>query len=156
MALALAGSMVAHQARAQATAESSSRPAVSRQAALAKRLQAPKRAREYYTLIWGVESLRVKAVESGKLIRFTYTVLDPDKAKVFNDKSIEAFLIAPAAHARLVIPSLEKVGQLRQYNTPQSGISYWMAFSNPRLTVRRGDHVNVVIGRFHADGLIVE
>jgi hypothetical protein len=31
-----------------------------------------------------------------------------------------------------------------------------MAFSNPRRTVKRGDRVNVVIGQFHADGLLVE
>jgi hypothetical protein len=116
----------------------------------------PKKAGEYYELIWGVDSLTVKAVESGELIRFTYRVVNPDKARVFNDKKIEAFLDSPKANARLVIPSLEKVGQLRQVNTPESGRLYWMAFSNPRRTVKRGDHVNVVIGQFHADGLVVE
>jgi hypothetical protein len=116
----------------------------------------PKRAGEYYQLIWGVDSLNVKAVESGELIRFTYRVVDPEKARVFNDKKIEAFLDSPKASARLVIPSLEKVGQLRQVNTPEAGRLYWMAFSNPRRTVKRGDHVNVVIGQFHADGLVVE
>jgi hypothetical protein len=95
-----------------------------------------------------VEGLAVKAVESGELIRFTYRVVDPEKAKVFNDKKIEAFLDSPKDKARLVIPSLEKVGQLRQVNTPEAGRVYWMAFSNPRRTVRRGDHVNVVIGQF--------
>ena len=116
----------------------------------------PKRAGEYFGMVWGVDSMRVKSAESGDLIRFSYRVLDPEKAKILNDKKIEAFLDAPAAHARLVIPSLEKVGQLRQGNTPQAGTSYWMAFSNPRRTVKRGDHVNVVIGQFHADGLVVE
>jgi len=116
----------------------------------------PKKAGEYYELIWGVDSLTVKAVESGELIRFTYRVVNPDKARVFNDKKTEAFLDSPKANARLVIPSLEKVGQLRQVNTPESGRLYWMAFSNPRRTVKRGDHVNVVIGQFHADGLVVE
>jgi hypothetical protein len=116
----------------------------------------PKRAAEYYPLIWGVDSLAVKAVESGELIRFTYRVVDPGKAQLFNDKKIDAFLDSPKAHARLVIPSLEKVGQLRQVNAPQAGRLYWMAFSNPRRTVRRGDRVNVVIGNFHADQLEVE
>jgi hypothetical protein len=114
------------------------------------------RAGKYYSLAWGVDGLSVKAVESGKLIRFSYRVVDPSKAKVFNDKKIDAFLDSPAAHARLVIPTLEKVGQLRQYNNPVPGMSYWMAFSNPRTTVKKGDRVNVVIGQFHADGLVVE
>jgi hypothetical protein len=114
------------------------------------------RAGRYYTLVWGVGSLSVKAVESGELIRFSYEVLDPAKATPLNDKKLEPKLIAPDARAMLVIPSLEKVGQLRQSSTPEAGKSYWMTFSNPRRTVKRGDRVNVVIGQFHADGLLVE
>ena len=107
-------------------------------------------------MIWGVEGLNVKAVESGALIRFSYRVLDPSKAGILNDKKVDAFLIAPALGVRLSVPSLEKVGQLRQGATEEAGKSYWMAFSNPRRTVKRGDRVNIVIGNFHADGLIVE
>ena len=116
----------------------------------------PKRAGEYYGLIWGVDSLTVKAVESGALIRFSYRILDPEKAKILNDKKVDAFLDSPAKNVRLSIPALEKVGQLRQATTEEVGKSYWMAFSNPRRTIKRGDRVNVVIGKFHADGLIVE
>lgn len=116
----------------------------------------PRRATMYYETAWGIDSLSVRAVESGELIRFSYRIVDPSKATVFNDKKIEAFLESPKAHVRLVIPSLEKVGQLRQYNQPEAGKSYWMAFSNPHLTVKRGDYVNVVIGRFHVEGIVVE
>jgi len=116
----------------------------------------PRRAVMYYESVWGIDSLSVRAVESGELVRFSYRVLDPNRATVFNNKKIDAFLDAPAAGARLVIPTLEKVGQLRQYNTPDAGKTYWMAFSNPRRTVKPGDRVNVIIGQFHADGLIVE
>jgi hypothetical protein len=114
------------------------------------------RAGRYYTLVWGVGSLSVKAVEAGELIRFSYEVLDATKAGQLGDKKLEPKLVAPAAHAILVVPSLEKVGKLRQSNTPEAGKSYWMAFSNPHRTVKRGDRVNVVIGQFHADGLVVE
>lgn len=116
----------------------------------------PKREGEYLRLVWGVDSVSVKAVESGELIRFTYRVVDPEKSKSLNDKQIEAVLVSPAAHVKLVIPSLEKVGQLRQTNTPEAGRSYWMAFSNPRRTVKRGDRVNVDIGLFHISNLEVE
>jgi hypothetical protein len=115
-----------------------------------------KRAGEYYGLVWGIDTLSVKAVESGELIRFSYRVLDPIKAKTFNDKKIEAYLISPASRVKLVIPSLEKVGQLRQSNTPEAGKSYWMAFSNPHRTIKRGDRVNIEIGQFHAQGLVVD
>jgi hypothetical protein len=114
------------------------------------------RAGRYYSLVWGVDALTVKAVEAGELIRFSFEVLDPAKATTLNDKKLEPKLIAPDAKAVLVIPSLEKVGQLRQSSTPEAGKSYWMAFSNPRRTVKRGDRVNVVIGQFHAEGLVVE
>jgi len=111
---------------------------------------------EYYELVWGVDSLSVKAVESGEAIRFSYRILDPEKAKTLNDKKVEPILIAPDKHIKLVIPSMEKVGQLRQSSTPEAGRSYWMAFANGGRSVRRGDHVNVVIGNFHAENLIVE
>jgi hypothetical protein len=103
-----------------------------------------------------VDQLSVKAVESGELVRFSYRVIDPQKAKVLNDKKFDPALIFPDARIKLVIPSLEKVGQLRQSSTPEAGKSYWMAFSNPHREVKRGDRVNVVIGQFHADGLFVD
>jgi hypothetical protein len=114
------------------------------------------RAGTYYKMVWGVDSLGVKTVESGELIRFTYRVLDADKAKTLNDQKIEPSLIDPRARVSLVVPSLEKVGKLRQSEAPEEGKSYWMAFSNKGRLVKRGDYVNVVIGEFHADGLVVD
>ena len=116
----------------------------------------PRRAEMYYGNVWGIDSLRVRTAESGELIRFNYRVLDAAKASQLNDKKATPTLIAPRAGVSLVIPSLEKVGQLRQSGTAEEGKVYWMAFSNPRRTVKAGDRVNVVIGRFHADGLVVE
>jgi hypothetical protein len=115
-----------------------------------------RRAGLYYDLIWGVDSLSVKWTESGEVIRFSYRVLDAEKAKALNDKKSEPSLMDPRAGVKLVVPSLEKVGQLRQSSTPIAGKSYWMAFSNKGRPVQRGDHVDVVIGQFHADGLVVE
>jgi len=115
-----------------------------------------KRAEEYYTLIWGVDSLAVKTAESGEMIRFSYRILDPVKAQQLNDKKAEPSLIDPQAGVRLVVPSLEKVGQLRQSATPEAGKSYWMAFSNKGRLVKKGDRVSVVIGKFRADGLVID
>ncbi|MBZ5657446.1 MAG: hypothetical protein LAO56_19435 [Acidobacteriia bacterium] len=114
------------------------------------------RAGAYYRLVWGVDSLAVKWTESGEVIKFTYQVLDASKAQALNDKKNEPSLIDPQARVKLVVPSLEKVGQLRQSATPEAGKSYWMAFSNKGLRVKRGDHVSVVIGQFRADGLVVD
>jgi hypothetical protein len=114
------------------------------------------RAGEYYRLIWGVDSLSVKWTESGEVIRFSYRVLEAEKAQALNNKTFEPSLIDPKAGVMLVVPTLEKVGQLRQSSPPEAGKSYWMAFSNKGRRVKKGDHVNVVIGQFHADGLVVD
>ncbi|HMK21150.1 MAG TPA: hypothetical protein VK466_02390 [Terriglobales bacterium] len=115
----------------------------------------PKRATQYYSMVWGVDSLDVKWTESGEVIRFSYRVLDPVKAAILNDKANEPSLIDPEAGVSLVIPSLEKVGKLRQSSTPEAGKSYWMAFSNKGRIVKKGHRVDVVIGNFRAQGLVV-
>jgi hypothetical protein len=114
------------------------------------------RAGQYYKLVWGIDSLSVKSVESGQLIRFSWRVLNADKAKVLNDKKSEPTLIDSEAGVSLVVPALEKVGQLRQSSTPEEGKSFWMAFSNRGSRVKRGDRVDVVIGTFRAVGLVVD
>lgn len=118
--------------------------------------QLPKSAREYYGLLWGVDSLSVKSVESGEIIRFSYRILDPAKAKVLNNKKSEPSLLDPEAAVSLVVPSLEKVGQLRQTMTPEADKVYWMAFSNKGRKVKPGHRVTVVIGTFRAEGLVVQ
>ena len=114
------------------------------------------RAGTYYRLIWGVEGLGVKWAESGEVIRFSYRVLDPEKAKTLNEKRNEPSLIDPQAGVQLVVPSMEQIGPLRQSGAPEAGKAYWMTFSNKGRLVKRGDHVSVVIGNFRADGLVVD
>lgn len=160
----LGGGLLVSAGRAQ-TAAPGGQPAPAASPAAAPAAGAPtryepnrfsRRADIHYGLIWGVDSLSVKSVESGEMIRFAYRVIDADKAKQLNDKKIEPSLIDPQAGVKLVIPSLEKVGKLRQSGTPEAGKSYWMAFSNKGGLVKRGDRVIVVIGNFRADGLVVD
>jgi hypothetical protein len=110
----------------------------------------------YYEGVWGVGELRVKVAESGELIRFNYRVLDPQKAAALNDKKVEPALFDAQAGVKLVVPQMEKVGKLRQESTPKPGMTYWMAFSNPTRVVKRGHRVDVVIGSFRANSLVVE
>ncbi len=114
------------------------------------------RAGKYYQLRWGVDSLNVKLLESGEVVRFTYRVLDPEKARALNDRTAEPSLVDPRARVQLVVPRMEKIGQLRQSGTPEAGKAYWMAFSNKGRPVRKGDRVDVVIGSFRAQGLVVD
>ena len=110
----------------------------------------------YYESAWGVGDFHVKVAESGELVRFNYRVVDPKKAAVLNDKKLEPELDDAQARVKLSVPQLEKVGKLRQESTPKAGMTYWMAFSNPTLAVKRGHRVDVVIGSFRATNLVVE
>lgn len=114
------------------------------------------RAGTYYKLVWGVEKLSVKSTEAGAVIRFTYEVLDPQKANMLNDKRLEPSLIDEQAHVKLIVPTMDKVGKLRQTASPEAGKIYWMLFSNKGGYVKRGDRVSIVIGDFRADGLVVD
>lgn len=118
--------------------------------------QVPMRAHIYYEGVWGIDSLTVKYTESGEIIRFSYRVIDPEKAATLNDKKAEPSLIDPQAGVKLVVPQMEKIGKLRQSSTPIAGKSYWMAFSNSGRRVRPGDRVDLEIGTFRAQGLVVE
>jgi len=113
-------------------------------------------AKRYYQTVWGVDILGVKPVSSGSLIRFTYRVVDVNKAKPLNDKRAKPYLYDQKTRAQLVVPTLEKVGQLRQTPTPEDGREYWMLFSNKGNLVKPGSRVDVVIGAFRAEGLIVQ
>jgi hypothetical protein len=114
------------------------------------------RAGTYYRLVWGVSDLSVKSAEGGEVIRFKFHVLDASKAKMLNEKKFEPALIDDQAHVKLVVPLMDKVGKLRQTSPPEAGKTYWMLFSNKGGYVKRGDKVDVVIGKFRADGLVVD
>lgn len=114
--------------------------------------------REATTLrrLWGIDDIHVRSTASGSLIRFSYRVVDADKAKILNDKKATPYLIDEKDGLALQIPMLEKVGQLRQVAAPQNGREYWMAFSNKGRYVKPGSHVTVVIGVLRLEGLLIE
>lgn len=121
-----------------------------------RRTKLTDRARDFYPAVWGIDRLRVSSTSSGNLIRFSYRVLEPKLAKSLGDHESTPYLYAPRSHAILQIPTMEKIGQLRQLNAAEIDKEYWMAFSNKGNLVRPGERVNVIIGKFHADGLLVE
>jgi hypothetical protein len=116
----------------------------------------PPHARDYYQVKWGVDSLSVRSAESGLMIRFNYRVVDPAKASVLNDRKANPLLLDSKAGVQLVVPTMDKIGQLRQSSAPEAGRMYWMVFSNKEKFVKPGHRVSVVIGEFRADGLLVQ
>src|SRR5512135_1561539 len=116
----------------------------------------PKSAMGYYQSAWGLDNTLVRQTASGNLIRFSYRVTEPARAKELGDDHATPYLYGQRSRAVLHIPVMDKVGQLRQTGTAETGKEYWMVFSNKGNLVRPGDRVNVIIGSFHADGLMVE
>ena len=107
-----------------------------------------------YRRIWGVDNIKVREASSGLMLVFSYRIVDANKAKVLNDKKNTPYLIDATTGVKMEVPTMEKVGQLRQTATPQNGREYWMVFTNKG--VRPGSRVNVVIGQFRIDRLVVE
>jgi hypothetical protein len=116
----------------------------------------PPSARGYYAIKWGVDEMSAKLTESGQLVRFTYRVIDPKKAAQLQDRSAAPSMLDGRTHAALQVPTMEKVGPLRQAMGAEAGKAYWIAFSNKGFPVKQGDEVSVTIGTFRADGLIVQ
>jgi hypothetical protein len=139
-------------------------PAIAEQLALASRSSAngvppdSSTARDslYYKRNWGVEIIGVKPVSSGTMLSFKYHVLDPDKAKLLNDRQTRAFLRDEATGNVLSVPAMENVGELRTGAAPVADRTYFMIFGNPGKLVKSGSRVSVVAGALHVDGLIVD
>jgi hypothetical protein len=114
------------------------------------------KAKHYYSEVWGVDKLRANYTSSGNLIKFSYRVVQPKLAKTLGDHENTPELIGIRSNAVLHIPTMEKIGQLRQMSAAEANKDYWMVFSNKGNLVKPGDEVSVIIGKFRADGLIVE
>lgn len=119
-------------------------------------VQLPKHAKTYYKAYGGVDNLTVRRTASGNLLRFSYRVTDPVRAKGLGEANATPYLLGQRSHALLQIPVMDKIGQLRQTGMPEAGQEYWMVFSNKGNVIKAGDRVNVMIGSFHIDGLLVE
>jgi hypothetical protein len=111
---------------------------------------------DFYKKRWGIDNIVVRVTASGILIRFSYRVLDAEKAASINDKSKTPYLIEEKMGLALQIPTMEKVGQLRQTAKPENGREYWMAFSNRGKFIKPGSRVDIVIGTFRINDLVVE
>jgi hypothetical protein len=110
----------------------------------------------WYARRYGVDHLQVRSTASGNSLEFRYHVLDVEKAKVLSDKRSVPALIDVRTGNRLAVPTMEKIGALRQTATPELGREYWMVFSNPGKMVKPGQRVDIAIGTFRVSGLIVE
>ena len=113
-------------------------------------------ARNYYATFWGVTDLRVRLTSSDNLVKFTYRVVNPKLAQQVGDHAATPEMVALRTNAVLQVPTVEKIGTLRQATAKEAGREYWMVFSNKGHVVQSGDRVNVIIGNFRALDLVIE
>ena len=113
------------------------------------------REKTYIKRRWGVEVMDVRQTAAGYMLEFRYRVLDAEKAKPLFERQTKPALIHAETGATLIVPTPAKTGALRNSNPPIEGRTYWMFFANPGKLVKSGQHVNVEIGEFRVDGLVV-
>jgi len=114
------------------------------------------RAGELIKRNWGVEVLGVRLASHDWMLNFRYRVLDPAKAKPLLDHKVVPYLVDQASGARMAVPAMENIGELRQATEAEAGRQYFLTFGNGGQIVHHGSRVDVVIGDFHAEGMIVE
>ena len=144
------------QAQVAQSAAGTSAPSGARKVSPFLHASKPNSAKDYYQAVWGIDNILVRRTASGNLIRFSYRVTDPVRAKALGDDHATPYLYGQRSRAVLHVPVMDKVGQLRQTGTAESGREYWMVFSNKGDLVRSGDRVDVIIGNFHVEGMMVE
>lgn len=113
------------------------------------------REKTYLKRTWGVEVMFVRETAGGHMLEFRYKVLDADKARPLFERQTKPLLTHVESGLKLTVPEPATVGPLRNSNPPLAGHAYWMFFGNPGMLVKPGDHVNIAIGGFHAEGLVV-
>jgi hypothetical protein len=105
---------------------------------------------------WGVEVLFLRQTAGGYMLEFRYKVLDPQKAAALFERQTKPVLTHAESGAKFIVPTPAKTGALRNSNAPLEGRTYWMFFANPGRFVDQGDLVNIEIGDFLVEGLVVE
>jgi hypothetical protein len=110
----------------------------------------------YMKRTWGIDVIGVRLVSTDWMLEFKFRVLDSDKAAPLLDEHAKPYLLDDTSGARLGVPAMENVGELRQHTTPDPNRIYFMIFGNANKIVPRGGHVSVVIGQFQASSLPVQ
>jgi len=106
---------------------------------------------------WGIEVKTIMLSANGYMLDFRFKILDAEKARPLFGHDKHPVLVDQATGATLIVPAPPKSGPLRQTSyEPKQGRIHFILFANPGRLVKRGDKVNVVIGDFHAENLVVE
>ena len=103
---------------------------------------------------YGIRITGIRPSSAQLMLDLRYTVMDPDKARLFLSETTHPYLIHNKTGSRLLIPSTAKAGSLRQTSRlPKAGRSYFMMFVNPGTLVKPGDTLTLVIEDIKIDNL---
>jgi len=106
---------------------------------------------------WGIRILSLRQSAAGYMLDFRYQVTDPEKASTVLDRKIKPYLIDQATGTKLYVPSMPKVGSLKnRVVNPDVEKTYFILFGNSRGLVKSGSKVTIVIGDFREENLVVE
>jgi hypothetical protein len=114
------------------------------------------REKSYMKRKWGVEIQFVRETAAGYMLEFRYKVLDPDKARALFIRNTKPVMTHVRTGTELIVPTPAKTGALRNSDVPLADHVYWMFFSNLGKIVQRGDEVNIQIGEFAVEGIVVQ
>jgi hypothetical protein len=108
---------------------------------------------------WGVRPTSIRLTASDYFVDFRYLITDPEKSKAILSRSkenSEVYLLVQKTGKKFPVP-VTKVGPLRSTTlSPKKGRQYTILFSNVGKSIKKGDKVSVVIGKFKAENLTVE
>ena len=106
---------------------------------------------------WGIQVVGMRPTAQGHMLNFRYKIIDPEKASPLVSPKAKPYVIDQKTGKTLAVPSLPKVGALRQRGTKAyPDRIYFIIFGNPGKFIKSGDKVSVVIGDFKAEDIVVE
>lgn len=106
---------------------------------------------------WGIEISSLRMSAAGQMLDFRYKVIDAEKAAPLVKPEWKPYLLDEASGQRLPVPSMPKLGSLRQTAVKlRPGAIYYILFSNRAQVVNSGSKVTVVVGDCRIENLTVQ
>lgn len=108
---------------------------------------------------WGIQVEGLRLTAEGHMCDFRFKVIDASKAAPLLDRRQPASLLNETTGILTHVPSMPRVGQLRQtvkLGKPAEGKTYFVFFANPGKLIKPGQKATVTIGDFVLPGLVVQ
>ena len=106
---------------------------------------------------FGIKVESISLTSAGYMLDFRYRVIDPNRSIPVFSRAYKPYIVDKASGAKFIVPSPAKVGPMRQTTLrPDPDKVYFMFFVNPGKFIKSGSKVDVVIGDFVAEDIVVK